>query len=208
MTSRAVSRKTRQPVSRSGKFGERAELTQELSVGLVGLMSSVPTSKLKPIKAALKTGRPWKAIGIIATEAKPAASDDDVILQALARGARIKEELIEKAGGLWRSKDAAAAIGISPQALHKRKEKGDLIAVVLSGGDLGYPAFQFESPAMLEGVATVLEGIGVDEPWARFTFMFLKLDELGGLTPVDAIRSGKVPDAALAARHYGEHGAS
>jgi hypothetical protein len=71
-----------------------------------------------------------------------------------------------------------------------------------------YPTFQFESEAMQSGVAAILKVIKADDPWARLTFMFLRLEELGGESPVNTIRAGRVKGAVLAARHYGEHGAS
>lgn len=61
---------------------------------------------------------------------------------ALARGGRIKEELIEEAGGILNPRAAAELLGISPQVL---QERDDLIAVKIADGDLsGYPAFRFK----------------------------------------------------------------
>jgi hypothetical protein len=97
---------------------------------------------------------------------------------------------------------------IAPQTLRKRKDRGKLLTVKLSSGDLGYPAFQFESESMLAGIAMVLTAIEVDEPWARLNFMFLKLSELGGERPVDAVRSGNSDVVAVAVKHFGKHGAS
>lgn len=72
----------------------------------------------------------------------------------------------------------------------------------------GYPAFQFENQAMVAAVAAVLAAIRVDEPWMRLNFFFLHLDELEGRRPIDAIRDGSTEAVIMAARHFGEHGAS
>ena len=198
------------PTSAHGQYAGRAqsELARAVYMELSKVVQRLPGSKLKPIRNALQSNKPLTAIALIATELKPVANDDSVIGEALVRGARLKEELVEKAGGLLTSKRAAAAIGISPQALHKRLTKGSLLAVGITGGDLGYPAFQFETEAMQAGVAAVLKAIRIDDPWARFSFFFLTLDELGEETPVHAIKSGNTEAAVLAAGHYGEHGAS
>lgn len=58
------------------------------------------------------------------------------------------------------------------------------------------------------GISAVVKAIHVNDPWAILNFLFLRLGELEGRTPVEAIREGKVDDAARAAGHFGEHGAS
>jgi hypothetical protein len=186
----------------------RLDLARVICLYIGKIVQRLPGSKLRPIKSALDAKRPMKALALIAAELRQSANEDTVIEEALVRGARLKEELVEKSGGLLISKRVSELIGISPQALHKRMAKGGLIAVGLASGDLGYPAFQFESEAMQSGVAELLKAIGVDDPWPRLAFMFLRLDELGGETPVDAVRAGRVKAAVLAARHHGEHGAS
>lgn len=134
--------------------------------------------------------------------------DGELIEEARKRGAFLKEALVEAAGGLLIASQAASLLGISIQALKMITDTGELIAVGIAEEQLGYPTFQFESTNMSAGVAEVLQAIAVDDPWARFNFMFLRLEELGGDRPVDAIRKGNAAEAALAARHYGDHGAS
>lgn len=207
-TVRRTATKGRKLASGHGKPAGKAQLAHSVYVELGQVVQRLSGSKLRPIKSAFEAGKPMKALSLIAAGIKPVANDDSVIERALARGAKLKEELIERAGGLLSSRKAANLLGISPQALHKRMNKGRLLAIGLAGGDLGYPAFQFESEAMQTGVAAVLASIGVDEPWGRLNFLFLTLDELGGETAVDAIRAGKTAAAVLAAGHYGEHGAA
>lgn len=131
--------------------------------------------------------------------------DGMVIRQVSRCGAELKEDLVKRAGGLLSPEEAAGVLGIAVQALSKCANSQALIAVKHNGA-LGYPAFQFESEAIRVGVAKILEVIGVDDPWMRLNFMFLRLDELGEM-PVDAIRSGRVAAAVIAAKHFGEQGA-
>jgi len=71
-----------------------------------------------------------------------------------------------------------------------------------------YPAFQFESDLMQAGITAVVKAINVDDPWAILHFLFLRLGELKGRTPVEAIRKGKADAVARAATHFGEQDAS
>jgi hypothetical protein len=61
---------------------------------------------------------------------------------------------------------------------------------------------------MLCGVEKVLEAMNVIDPWAKLNFFLLQLQELEGKTPIQAIRKGSVEPVVLAARHFGDHGAS
>jgi len=186
----------------------RSALAHAATVGFVQLAESIPQPKLRPIKKAFEAGRPLKALAMLAEHVKPIANDDSVIAAALMRGAQRKMELTEQAGGMLSSSRAAEILSISPQALHKRQAKGGLIAVALIGGDLGYPAFQFESDQVTAGIGEILAAIAIDDPWMRLNFILSPLDELGETSPLDAIRRGETPAAVTAAKHFGEHGAS
>lgn len=133
------------------------------------------------------------------------SSIEDTIEEALQRGRRIKLELLQRSGGLLSANQTAAKLGISSQALEALTS---LIALRTDGEVAGYPAFQFESQAMLKGIAKLLAAIQVDDPWSRLNFCFLRLQELNGRTPVEAIRAGEIDAVVLAASHFGEHGAS
>lgn len=128
-----------------------------------------------------------------------------VLEDAIKRGKIRKAQLVQEAGGFLTTADAARVLGIDARHL---RENRSLIAVRMDSGDIGYPAFQFENEAMLAGVAAVLAAIGVDEPWMRLSFFFLRLDELERRRPIDAIRDGSIKAVVLAAHHFGEHGAS
>lgn len=133
------------------------------------------------------------------------ADDDLEIKEALRRGARRKIELLQEAGGLLTARETAQLLGIAPQSLQRRFE---LIFLRSDSGQEGYPAFQLENETMVNAVARVLAAIGVEAPWAQLSFFFLKMDELEGRRPVDAIRAGDLDAVILAATHFGRHGAS
>lgn len=130
------------------------------------------------------------------------------LAQARARGEAMRQKLIEDAGGLLTTAQAAAAAGLTTAGLHKRKKERQALAVPVEGGDTGWPRFQFESPDMIVGVQKVLKKIGVDSPWMQVSFFLTRIDELGNKRPIDLIRAGRIEPVELAASHIGEHGAA
>jgi hypothetical protein len=132
-------------------------------------------------------------------------SDSEVIKNAVERGVKRKAAVLREAGGPLSAHDAARLLGSTPEALRASRS---LLAVPMDNGEVVWPAFQFESQAMLEAIEKYLAAVKVDDPWVQLGFLYLRLQELDGRTPVQAIRDGLLDQVILAARHYGEHGAS
>jgi len=126
-----------------------------------------------------------------------------VIAAAKARGRVRIRQMIEEAGGLLSTAEAAVAAGMT----EKQLQKSSLLAIETEG-EIGWPRFQFESQAMMDGVSRVVGCIGVDSGQMRLAFFLMRLDELGGMRPIDAIRAGNLRAIELAAYHFGRHGAS
>jgi hypothetical protein len=133
------------------------------------------------------------------------ANDDTVIRAAVARGKKRMAGLLREAGGLMPADQAAQRLGVTTQTLDSRRT---LVFIRTEDGRSGYPRFQFESERMVHGVGKVLSAIGVEAAWMQLSFFFLRLDELGGRTPVEAIRDGALDSVVRAATHFGRHGAS
>jgi hypothetical protein len=132
-------------------------------------------------------------------------SSEDIIQEALNRGAKLKAALLSEAGGPLFVGEVAALLGISEEQVTQRKS---LLALPLDGSSTAWPAFQFESQAMMDGVEAIMAAIQVDHLWSQLHFLFLPTKELCGKTAVQVIREGSPAEAVLAARHYGDHGAS
>lgn len=132
-------------------------------------------------------------------------SDADIIRDAIERGVKRKAALVREAGGPLSAREVATLLGINPEEL---KAKKSYLAVSMDNGELVWPAFQFESHAMLSAVEKVCAAVNVDGAWAHLSFLFLHLQELGGRTPVQAIREGSLKSVILAASHFGDQGAS
>lgn len=131
------------------------------------------------------------------------AEGDAVIEDAFARGKILMANLLQEAGGLVSESQAAHLLGITTQELEAKQPR-----IFMSSDSSSYPRFQFESEKMVDGVVMTLSAIGVDEPGVQLSFFFLRLAELDGIRPVDAIRDGALDAVVLAASHFGRHGAS
>lgn len=133
------------------------------------------------------------------------ARTNDIIGNAIKRGLKRKAALLREAGGGLSVSEASKLLGIDSGELERTHS---LLSVPMDSGELVWPAFQFERRAMIHSIGKVLAAIYVDDPWMRLSFFFLKLGELDGQTPVQAIRERSLDVVILAARHFGDHGAS
>lgn len=137
---------------------------------------------------------------------------------AVARAAQHKTALLERTP-TFSTAEAAAALGVRPNSVTKRRLAGKLLALPVAGGDYRYPAFQFTGApgteagsdnGVLPGFVDVLQAIPVSNPWVRTQVLTTPVDALDGRTLLDLVRTGRPEDlaeAVEAAARYGEHGA-
>ncbi len=129
----------------------------------------------------------------------------DPLAAARARGARAKEEVLKRAGGGYRAGEVAELLGITPQAVHARRQRGTLLAVPRANGEFLYPACQFTSEGVISGLDRFLKAFSIPEPWTQLAVLVSPSPLLEGNTPLEALRAGEAEDAAAVARTYGEH---
>ena len=142
---------------------------------------------------------------------EPVALETDQEVEAILNVARKKGEIlcktiIDEAGGLLTTREAAKAAGLSSQALRRRMNKS--LLAVENAGSIGWPRFQFESPEIMKGIGEVMKRLDIESPWMKLNFFLMHLDELGGVRPIDAIKARNIRAAEIAASHFGTHGAS
>jgi biotin operon repressor len=130
---------------------------------------------------------------------------NDPLVRSRLRGIEQKRALVEAEGGTLSSQEAADLLGISRQAVDKRRQAGKLLALDTGKKGYRYPAWQFE----LSGLEPLLGALRGKDPWEQASFFLNPSAALGDRTPLDALRSGesKLPEVVDAALHYGEHGA-
>ena len=138
--------------------------------------------------------------------AQETVEEVDPLAEAYARGAEMNRELLEEAGGGWKPTTVARHLGITRQAVDRRRRRGTLLAVEMGGEHL-YPAFQFTEDSVVPGLAEVLGAFQVESPWTRLSVLLSGTPMLPGTRVVDALRSGQFDEVLHAVGIYGEHGA-
>lgn len=146
----------------------------------------------------------------VALERAPLLSEppDAETAAAYARGRAAREQLLQAEGGAATSEELGQLLGITRQAVDKRRKAGRLLAL-RARGDWLYPRWQVAQGQLLTGLERVLEALAALEadPWAMLIF-FLNTDtETEGQTPLAALRAGQLEAALRAAGMYGEQGA-
>lgn len=130
------------------------------------------------------------------------AAGGDPLAAARLRGARMRRELLAAGGGALTAGRVAALLGISTQAVNKRRKAGALLG--LDGTRFLYPAFQFTAGGVLPGLREALAALAaVEDPWTRANFLLTGDPRLGGRRPLDVLREGDVAAVEAAAAAYG-----
>jgi hypothetical protein len=123
------------------------------------------------------------------------------------QGLQAQQELLKEAGGLMSTEQVAELLGVSRQAVDKRRVNGKLIAIAQGGRGVGYPTCQFANRRSVTGLDHVLEALSGLDPWMQLTFLVSPNLQLGGRKPIDLMRKGELGLVLEAADCFGEHGA-
>jgi hypothetical protein len=130
----------------------------------------------------------------------------DPFAEAIARGAAAKQELLQEAGGGWGSTQVARHLGLTRQAVDKRRKAGKLLALQSGHGDYVYPVCQFTEHGVLAGFDRFLAACPPSGGWTRLDLLLTPAEEIGNESPVEALRRGGVAAAVRVAEMFGEHG--
>lgn len=128
----------------------------------------------------------------------------DPLAAARLRGLRARQQLLEAEGGTVSGQKLAQAIGISRQAIDKRRLANTLIGIDLGERGYAYPVWQIG----LAGLDLVLAELGDLAPWAQALFFLSPNNWLEGETPLAALRRGERDAVLTAARHFGDQTAA
>jgi hypothetical protein len=129
----------------------------------------------------------------------PAVIELDPLVPALARNVEHRKHLIERSGGTLSAEDSGRLLGISRQAVDKRRRAGTLLAV-RKGSDWRYPACQFDESDVAAGIADVIRAYALAGPWVALDFLLAPDSALGGRSALEALKSGD-RDAVLRLLH-------
>ncbi|MGO7210552.1 helix-turn-helix domain-containing protein [Rhizobium ruizarguesonis] len=116
-----------------------------------------------------------------------AINELDPLVPALARNVEHRQNLVERAGGTMSAEDAGRMLGISRQAVDKRRRAGTLLAV-REGSDWRYPFCQLDQGEVIGGISDVVRGFAAAGPWIALDFLLAADTALGGRTALQALR--------------------
>lgn len=173
-----------------------ARLTPELGEGVLGDAAGAESDLGVLVRALAAPG----VLGLLA--------HDDPLARARLRGLEFRGEILRREGGTLSADQVATHLGLSRQAVDKRRRAGKLIGLSLGRRGYAYPVWQLGQEGILPGLEEVLTSLNVHDPWMRATFFLSGDPRLDGATPLEELRRGNVEAVRRAASAYGEHGAA
>ena len=118
-----------------------------------------------------------------------AVTELDPLAPALARNVAHRQRLLTLAGGTLSADEVGQILGITRQAVYKRRRAGTLLAV-REGSAWRYPACQFADGEVMAGIPEVVRGFSSASPWVKLDFLLTPDTVLVGRTPLEALKAG------------------
>jgi hypothetical protein len=171
------------------------KLECDLPSALIDEATAAPTDYLVALEALSSSAESSQLIA------------DDPFIAAKFRGLKRKKEMLETAGGALTSEQVAEVLGISRQAVDKRRSSSQLLALTQGKRGYSYPSFQFDDGKTIPGLEEVLGKLKPLDPWMQMVFFTNPHERLGGKTPMERLLKGSIEDVKSIAVDYGEQGA-
>jgi hypothetical protein len=223
-----VPKQTSKKVSSRSSHATWAEAAFEASVGpragtdlkevlfarsayaLLALVREMPESVVRTALAAPTALGSMARLVAEGAVLAPGAEAAEPLAASYARSAERRRRVIERAGGEIGATDVGALLGISRQAVDKRRGEGKLLAIRSPSGDYRYPSAQFTSDGgVVPHLAEWLAACGWRDEWMQLQLLVGRPGTLGGRTVCEALASGDpalVDEALRLARTAGEQG--
>jgi hypothetical protein len=187
--------KTKHPAFYTRILRAVRSLEDDLTNAVIDEATAAPTDHLVMLEAL--SSAPWVS----------ELTSEDPLVAAKLRGLDLRQQMLKTSGGALSSEKVAEILGISRQAVDKRRASNQLLALTQGRRGYSYPSFQFDEGKTLKGLEDVLGKLCALDPWMQLIFFTRPNERLGGNTPIEALRKGKVDDVASVASGYGEQGA-
>ena len=171
-------------------------LENDLSATLIDEATAAPTDYLVAVSALSSAPEIAQMIA------------EDPFVAAKFRGLNRKQQMLDAAGGALTSEQAAEVLGITRQAVDKRRTANQLLALTQGKRGYNYPGFQFEDGKTITGLEEVLAELKDLDPWMQMVFFTSPHERLGKETPLEKLKRGLVSEVKAAASGYGEQGAA
>ena len=196
MTSRSTSKETVTLGFMLSKDPVRAAF-QRRSLDAVNRIASLASTEslADALSAATDVGTLARVLGD-GTVIGSAITELEPLAPLIARNAEHRLELMEASGGTLTAAEAGELLGISRQAVDKRRRAGSLLGL-RQGGDWRYPRCQFAAPEheVIAGLPKLLDAFSKSGPWVTLDFLLAPDETLGGKTPLEALRNEGWSDA-------------
>lgn len=128
----------------------------------------------------------------------------DPLAAARLKGVQVKKDLLYQTGQPLTSEEAARLLGLTRQAVDKRRRKGQLLGISLGKRGYLYPLWQFQEGKVLSGLEPVLAALSKYDPWTQLMFLMTGDIRLGGSTPLERLQAGDLESVVWAASCYGK----
>jgi hypothetical protein len=172
----------------------------------INLEEDLPTSTIEEATAAPTD----LMVALEAISSAPGTSQlikGDALLAAKVRGLNRKRQMLDASGGALSSEQVADVLGISRQAVDKRRASSRLLALTQGRRGYSYPRFQFEEGKTVAGLEEVLARMKGLDGWMQLVFFTSPNERLEGKTPIASLHQGLASEVANVASSYGEQGA-
>lgn len=143
---------------------------------------------------------------LAAPEAVDILRPDDPLIEAKLRGIAARDDILQAEGGTVDVETAARILGISRQAVDRRRHRHTLLGLPVGRRGYRYPLWQFTPSGVVPGLDAVLRHLAEDGPWFSASWLLSRNGRLGA-RPLDVLQNGDVDAVVQAALAYGEEGA-
>ena len=192
-------------VERTKEPLRRAILTRFLRAAVGAIGQAAPTTLAKA------AGADSDLLAVVTTlEAvlpDPAkASDDDVIAAAQLRGVEARQRVLEAEGGTLSAEQLGHRLHLTRQAIDLRRRNHRLIALPVGRHGFRYPVWQLGPNGVWPWIPSAIDALSPHDPWQQVFFLLSPHPDLGGQTPLDALRAGQADEVLSLARTYASYG--
>src|ERR1700751_5122761 len=115
------------------------------------------------------------------------------------------QNLLEERGGCIHTVEVADLLGFEDTSIVERwRNHRQIVAVRNEDGQWVYPIWQFarKQKRVMFGIRDCLVELAYESEWEPLIFFLSCMKSLGGHSPLDRLRTGKIEAAILAARQY------
>lgn len=172
---------------------------QQLYERVRRILDRLPDSELEDLPALDDLG----LLGEMENRLAAQAASESAIGRALLRGRKARTRLM-RTTEMLPIEQVADLLGIRPDSVRKRIQRGGLLAVK-QGQSILLPAFQFRDNRVVEGMSDCLSALESVGDWTRLDWFMMPHPDLAERSPAECLASCTEQVVAAAAR-FGRQG--